>query len=327
MKRQRTVLCTLIVALGLGLVMAQDQKASRTPADTQGATPGTARHEPVPETTKISRRSARSRIPFSMRTAPRTPRLSAPCSRRMPRSWTTRARSRRDGRPSWSASPDSSQANEGGKLEVAVESIRFLSPEVAVEEGTATVSGDDGEKPEISRYSVIYVKQDGHWLHARIQDQTPSELSAHDHLKDLEWMLGEWLNESDDELVSTTCSWSDNGSFLIREFDVKIEGKVALSGTQRIGWDPLRKQFRTWVFDSEGGFAEGLVSHDDDLDQWIVQSSGVRADGQPVTVTSVFTPLDPDRIAWQTVERTVGGVAVPGLDQYILVRKPPQPAP
>ena len=194
---------------------------------------------------------------------------------------------------------------------------------VAIEEGTATVSGDDGEKPETSRYSVIYVKQDGHWLQARIQDLTPSELSAHDHLKDLEWMLGEWVNESDDELVSTTCSWSDNGSFLIREFDVKIEGKVALSGTQRIGWDPLRKQFRTWVFDSEGGFAEGLVSHDDDLDQWIVQSSGVRADGQPVTVTSVFTPLDPDRIAWQTVERTVGGVALPGLDQYILVRKPP----
>ena len=219
------------------------------------------------------------------------------------------------------------KANEAGTLEVAAESIHLLSPEVAIEEGTATVSGDDGEEPETSRYSVIYVKQDGHWLHARIQDQTPSELSAHDHLKDLEWMLGEWVNESDDELVSTTCSWSDNGSFLIREFDVKIEGKVALSGTQRIGWDPLRKQFRTWVFDSEGGFAEGLVSHDDDLDQWIVQSSGVRADGQPVTVTSVFTPLDPDRIAWQTVERTVGGVAVPGLDQYIVVRKPPQPAP
>ena len=218
-------------------------------------------------------------------------------------------------------------ANEGGKLDVDVDSIHLLSPEVAIEEGTATVSGDDGEKPETSRYSVIYVKQDGRWLHARIRDETPSELSAHDHLKDLEWMLGEWVNESDDALVSTTCSWSDNGSFLIRQFDVKIEGKVALSGTQRIGWDALHKQFRTWVFDNEGGFAEGLVSYDDDDDQWIVKSTGVRADGQPVTVTSVFTPLDPDRIGWQTVERTVGGVALPGFDQYILVRKPPQPAP
>jgi hypothetical protein len=102
---------------------------------------------------------------------------------------------------------------------------------------------------------------------------------------------------------------------------------VALGGTQRIGWDPLRKQFRTWVFDSEGGFAEGLVSHDDDSDQWVVQSSGVRADGQAVTGTNVFMSLNPDRIAWQTVARTVGGVSLPGFDQYILVRKPPPPAP
>jgi uncharacterized protein (TIGR02246 family) len=218
------------------------------------------------------------------------------------------------------------KANAGGKLDVAVESIHLLSPEVAIEEGTATVSGDDGENPETSRYSVIYIKQRGRWLQARIEDRTPSEESGHDHLKDLEWMLGEWVTESDDELVSTTCSWSDNGAFLIRQFDVKIEGQVALSGTQRIGWDPLRKQFRTWVFDDEGGFAEGFVAHDEDDDQWIIKSTGVRADGQPVTVTSVFAPLDPDRIGWQTVERTVGGVALPGFDQYILVRKPPQPA-
>ena len=89
----------------------------------------------------------------------------------------------------------------------------------------------------------------------------------------------------------------------------------------------MRKQFRTWVFDDEGGFAEGLVAYDEDDDEWIVKSTGVRADGQPITVTSVFAPLDPDRIGWQTVERTVGGVALPGFDQYILVRKPPQPAP
>jgi uncharacterized protein (TIGR02246 family) len=219
------------------------------------------------------------------------------------------------------------EANEGGKLDVEVESIHLLSPAAAIEEGTATVSSDDPEKSDTSRYSVLYVKQDGRWLQARIEDRTPSAESAHDRLKDLEWMVGEWVTESDDELVSTKCSWSDNGAFLIRQFDVKIEGQVALSGTQRIGWDPLHKQFRTWVFDDEGGFAEGLVAYDEDDDEWIIKSTGVRADGQPITVTSVFAPLDRDRIGWQTVERTVGGVALPGFDQYILVRKPPQPAP
>jgi uncharacterized protein (TIGR02246 family) len=323
MKCQGTVFCTLIVALGLGLVMAQDPKASRTPSDTKGASPA----PPSTGAGEGEDLSAIRAVAKSFLDAYRAKDAAA-----LGALFTDNAEIVDDegevtrGRPAIvDRFAGLFAANEGGTLEAAVDSIRLLSPAAAIEEGTATVSGDEGKKPETSRYSVLYVKQDGRWLHAHIQDQTPSEVSAHDRLKDLEWMLGEWLNESDDELVSTTCSWSDNGSFLIRSFDVKIEGKVALSGTQRIGWDALRKQFRTWVFDDEGGFAEGLVSRDDE--RWIIKSTGVRADGRPVTATSVFTPLDRDRIGWQTVERTVGGVALPGFDQYILVRKPPRPAP
>jgi uncharacterized protein (TIGR02246 family) len=324
MKRHGTLLCTLLVALGLGLAVAQDPKASRTSSDTQGA----GRALPQTGAAEDEDLAAIRAVANSFLDAYRAKDAAA-----VGTLFTENGEIVDDegevtrGRPAIvERFAELFEANAGGKLEVAVDSIHVLSPAVAIEEGTATVSGDTGEAPETSRYSVIYFKQDGRWLHARIQDQTPPESSAHDHLKDLEWMIGEWLTESDDELVSTTCSWSDNGSFLFRQFDVKIEGQVALSGTQRIGWDPLRNQFRTWVFDDEGGFAEGLISHDEDDDQWIIKSTGVRADGQPVTVTSVFAPLDPDRIGWQTVERTVGGVALPGFDQYILVRKPPQPA-
>jgi uncharacterized protein (TIGR02246 family) len=325
MKRQPTVLCTLIAALGLGLVMAQDQKAPTTTSDTPAARPAA----PQAGAGEVEELAAIRAVANSFLDAYR-----AKDSAAIGALFTENAEIVDDdgemtlGRVAIvERFTEIFKANESGKLDVELESIHLLSPGVAVEEGTATVSGDAGEKPETSRYSVIYVKQDGRWLQARIQDQTPSEETAHERLKDLEWMLGEWVTESDDELVSTTCSWSDNGSFLIRQFDVKIEGQVALSGTQRIGWDPLLKQFRTWVFDDEGGFAEGLVSHDDDDERWIVKSSGVRADGQSITATSVFRPLDPDRIGWQTLERSVGGVALPGFDEYVLVRKPPQPAP
>ena len=37
------------------------------------------------------------------------------------------------------------------------------------------------------------------------------------------------------------------------------------------------------------------------------------------------TPHGKDRILWQTLERTVGGEAVPGTDQYYLVRRAPVP--
>jgi uncharacterized protein (TIGR02246 family) len=213
--------------------------------------------------------------------------------------------------------------DQGGRLSISAETLHFPGPGLAIEEGTATITPGGDATPETSRYSVIYARQEGRWLHARIRDESPSEVAPHERLGELGWMLGDWINESDDAIVFTTCKWSDDGNFLIRDFDIKVEGQVALSGTQRIGWDPLQKQFRTWVFDTEGGFAEGLMSRGED--RWEVQVNGVRPDGQPVSATNIITVLGKDRIGWQTSNRTVGGVAMPDIDRFVLVRRPPPP--
>ena len=213
--------------------------------------------------------------------------------------------------------------SEAGTLAVNTESLRFLGTDLAIEEGTASLTFSAEAPPQTNRYSVIYARQGGRWLHARIRDEQPDEVSPHEQLLQLEWMLGEWVNESDDGIVKTHCKWSDNGNFLLREFDIKVEGRITLSGTQRIGWDAQRKQFRTWVFDDRGGFAEGLLSRDGV--RWITKASGVRSDGQSVSITNAFTALGKDRILWETLERTIGGEVVPGTDQFFLVRRAPLP--
>src|SRR5271166_265625 len=212
---------------------------------------------------------------------------------------------------------------ESGTLGVTTDSLRFLGTDLAIEEGTASLTTRAGEPPRTNRYSVIYSRQGGRWLHARIRDEQPDEVSPHEQLLRLKWMLGEWVNESDDEIVLTTCKWSDDGNFLLREFDVKVEGRIALRGTQRIGWDAQRKQFRMWVFDDQGGFAEGLLSRDGD--RWIIKASGVRSDGRSVSATTAIMALGKDRIRWETLERTVSGEAVPSTDQFYLVRRAPLP--
>ncbi len=212
---------------------------------------------------------------------------------------------------------------QSGTLAVRTDSLRSLGTDLAIEEGTASLTTRPGEPPRTNRYSVIYARQGGRWLHARIRDEQLDEVSPHEQLLQLEWMLGEWVNESDDEIVLTTCKWSDDGNFLLREFDVKVEGRIALSGTQRIGWDAQRKQFRMWVFDDRGGFAEGLLSRDGE--RWITRASGVRSDGQSVSTTNAFTALGKDRILWETLERTIGGEVVPGTDRFYLVRRAPLP--
>jgi uncharacterized protein (TIGR02246 family) len=322
MKRHDAVRCLPIVALGLGLVMAQDPKASRTPADAGASGPASQAADAGPGGHLAAIRA----VADSFLEAYRAKDAAA-----LGALFTEDAEIADDegevtrGRPAiverFARLFDASQ---GGTLDVDIESTRLLSPDSAVEEGTATVSHGDGQPPESNHYSVIYVRQAGRWLHARIEDRSPTEMSSHDHLQDLAWMLGGWVNESDDATVTTTCAWSDDESFLVRQFDVKIEGRLALRGTQRIGWDPLRNQFHTWVFDNDGGFGEGLMSRDGD--RWIIKSTGVRSDGQPVSATNIITVLGKDRIGWETSERTLADTVLPGSDRFVIVRKPPQPA-
>jgi hypothetical protein len=84
----------------------------------------------------------------------------------------------------------------------------------------------------------------------------------------------------------------------------------------------LRHQFRTWIFDSEGGFGEGYWTREGD--RWTIKAEGVRQDGQHASLTSIITRTGKDRASWRFVDRTIGGAAVPGVDEFTIVRKPPE---
>ncbi len=211
----------------------------------------------------------------------------------------------------------------GSKITIQVDSLRFLGPETALEEGRATITPAPGAgAPEITRFTTVYVKESGQWRQAAVRDEPAHDLAPHDRLKELEWLVGDWVNESLDAVVSTACTWAKGGNFLDREFTMKMQGRPVLSGTQRIGWDPLKRQFKTWIFDSEGGHGEGYFTHNGN--QWVIKVEGARQDGQHASATHTITRLGKDRMSWQVTERTVGASAIPGIDEFVVVRKPPE---
>jgi uncharacterized protein (TIGR02246 family) len=213
--------------------------------------------------------------------------------------------------------------NPGSTIAIQVDALRFLGPETALEEGRTTITpAAAAGAPEITRFTAVYVKKDGQWLQAAVRDAHAHDLTPHDRLKELEWLVGDWINESQAAVVSTSCRWAKGGNFLDREFTMKTEGQPVLSGTQRIGWDPLKRQFKTWIFDSEGGHGEGYFTRTGN--QWVVKVEGVGREGQPVSATNIITRQGKDRMSWQSTERTVGGSAVPGVDEFTIVRKPPE---
>jgi hypothetical protein len=96
-----------------------------------------------------------------------------------------------------------------------------------------------------------------------------------------------------------------------------------MSGVQRIGWDPALKKLRSWTFDSEGGFFNGLWTKDNN--QWLLTSAGVKADGDAVTATSLYTIVDNEMITWQYRSLIVGGDVRSESDPMTMVKRPPQP--
>ena len=185
-----------------------------------------------------------------------------------------------------------------------------------------TVPGSQ-DGPENTKYTVVYVKQDGRWLQSSLRDHSAEEPPVPERLKDLEWLVGDWVNESAAAVVHTTCKWSEDRHYLLRDFSVLVAGKPAMKGTQRIGWDPAAKQVRSWVFDSDGGFSEGYWSRLGD--QWMIKSHGVHHDGKPVTATMMITRLGPGTLRWSAFDRTRGGELIPEVDEFTMVRRPPMP--
>jgi uncharacterized protein (TIGR02246 family) len=204
-------------------------------------------------------------------------------------------------------------------LMVTTESIQFISPSVALEQGIATVAHSPDDLEE-TRYSVVYVKRDGDWLIDRVsEEEIVVPVSNQDKLAPLEFLIGEWVDEADDNRIELNCQWTRNENFISMTFKVISEDEVESSGLQIIGWDPVANEIRSWLFDSDGSFVSGSwTSHDD---RWVVQARATLADGSQGSFTGIYRPLEDGTIAWQKVNRVLDGELLPSLDEVVIRRK------
>ncbi|HEX4140622.1 MAG TPA: SgcJ/EcaC family oxidoreductase [Candidatus Methylacidiphilales bacterium] len=210
-------------------------------------------------------------------------------------------------------------------LTVNTESIQFISPNVAVEHGTSKLISPKSEPDELD-YAAVYVKRDGQWLLDRVTDaQRPSPSAHYEHLKALEWMVGQWTdNGGDDVDVEADCHWTKNQNFLVRSYAISVRDQIDMSGMQIIGWDPAANSIRSWTFDSDGTFAEAIWTQKGD--RWFVSNSGVVADGRRASMVNVIKPVDNNSFTWQTVERMIGSELLPNINEIVIVRKSPAPS-
>jgi len=201
--------------------------------------------------------------------------------------------------------------HKGLKIQVESETLRFVTPDVAVEDGVTTVVPADGSLPTRSRFTNVHVKKDGTWLLSSARDSPYSPPTNFEHLRGLAWAMGEWAAEGEKgESEHLTLSWADNQNFVLGSFASKVKGATVGSATHWIGWDPAGKRVRSWVFEGDGGFGDGAWTRDGD--RWTVKLTSVLQDGRKASATVELTRVDDDTLGLSTTNRTVDGKALPG---------------
>src|SRR5262249_29873566 len=158
-----------------------------------------------------------------------------------------------------------------------------------------------GVPAEHDRYTVVHVKQNGKWFMALARDAEGERPSNKEQLQPLAWLVGDWVDDGGNVVVFSSCRRSPDGNFLLQEFKLQVGGQPAMDVSQRIGWDPLSKCIRSWVFDSEGGFGQSMWTRNGET--WLIKAHGVRPDGKTASATNTLVPTGMDGYVWRSTDR------------------------
>ena len=210
-------------------------------------------------------------------------------------------------------------ANPGAKLAITLDSVRVLTPEVVVENGSTTVVSKDGEEAA-ALFTAIHVKKDGKWKISQLVETPAPVITPGERLSELSWLIGEW-NEADKDAgvtVNSRYQWARGGTFITRNVTVKRGDEPVLEGWQIIGWDPVEESIRSWTFDDAGGFSGGLWTRDGQ--RWLARETGYAADGSRMSADSTITKAGDDRFFWESGNRTLDGDPQPSIGRIEISR-------
>jgi uncharacterized protein (TIGR02246 family) len=210
-------------------------------------------------------------------------------------------------------------------LDGKTESVRMITPDVAQAEGISRLVSPK-EATLVNQFVALLARQGNAWKIVEIREHVApaNSVKLYDRLKELEWMVGEWSDESEDAQVSTTVRWGQGKSYLVRDYSVQVKGEPATSGLMIIAWDPQSAQIKSWIFNADGSRGEGSWTRATD-NQWVVKAHGSTADGRPTSATQIISLVNKDAIKTSSIDRIIGGEIARDIEDIIMVRKPLPP--
>jgi uncharacterized protein (TIGR02246 family) len=210
-------------------------------------------------------------------------------------------------------------------LQVKTDRIRLITPDVAQAEGVARLVAPK-EATIANQFVVLLARRGDAWRIVEIREYPApaGSVTPYERLKELEWMVGEWVDESEDAQITSTVRWGQGKGYLVRDYSVQIKGEPATSGLMIIARDPQTEQIKSWIFNADGSRGEGSWTRATD-NQWVVKAHGSTGDGQPTSATQVISLVNKDVVKTSSTDRIIGGEIARDIEDIIMVRKPSAP--
>ncbi len=191
-------------------------------------------------------------------------------------------------------------------------SIRFIAPDVAWEEGDCSWKNvERGESPA-GHFLALWVRQDGRWRLESLRETRSEPVNSGSELASLDVLVGQWSGKVDQSTVRLVARWNSTKTFIRREITVITDGKESFGGIQEIGWDPLSRHIKSWMFNDDGSRGEGQWSKEGHA--WMVATSQVLPEGKTVSSTQVYKFRDKDTLVWRSINGVVNHRPLPDME-------------
>lgn len=196
--------------------------------------------------------------------------------------------------------------------------VHFPGTGTAIGKATVVIHipGEPDQKKDLE---ITYESINGKWLISHLSEVSLTKEMTKSLLQDLGWLVGKWEDKENSSLIEMDASWDKQKNYLTQKFAVTQHGVHTLEGHQVIGWDPVNKQIRSWVFDSDGGFGEGVWRKDGN--NWLVEVQFTLPSGLKGSALHIYSNIKPDSYTWESTGREIGGMILPNIEPATVRKK------
>lgn len=206
------------------------------------------------------------------------------------------------------------------KLSVLVESVRFPAPELAIEEGRASLNGSN------VHYVAVHSKMDGKWPMVSVVE-TPSQVGGSTRLGAVGWLEGVWVprvpasvNKNVAQRVNAVklnVHSIAEKKFLQVDFCSDKSATVPTE-TELIGYDPRAGSLASWYFNGAGvGYGRW---HNGKNNEWLVHARNISAEGTVSRATYRLRKVDDNTFLWKSFDRFAGRRHLPDTEELTMIR-------